>query len=94
MRKFTVTLTAAALVLGTMGLTASAQEQLRGAASIHALKNATPIVRLAACNGGTVFVGVVRVGSARVLPVVAAGAFPAGEPLNRKTNNKMLEGGR
>jgi hypothetical protein len=27
MRKFTVTLTAAALVLGTMGLTASAQEQ-------------------------------------------------------------------
>jgi hypothetical protein len=53
MRKFTVTLTAAALVLGTMGLTASAQEQLRGAASIHALKNATPIVRLAACNGAT-----------------------------------------
>ena len=53
MRKFTVTLTAAALVPGTMGLTASAQEQLRGAASIHALKNATPIVRLAACNGGT-----------------------------------------
>jgi hypothetical protein len=51
MRKFTLTLSAAALVLGAMALQASAQTQQNGAASIHALaKNATPIVK-AACQG-------------------------------------------
>ena len=52
-RKVTMTLTAAVLLLGTMALQASAQNQQRGAASIHALRNATPIVTPAACYGGT-----------------------------------------
>ena len=53
MRKFTMTLTAAVFVLGAMAVQASAQNQQRGAASLHALKNATLIVTLAACNGRT-----------------------------------------
>jgi hypothetical protein len=54
MRKLTMTLTAAVLVLGTMAMTASAQTQWLGAASLHAqLRNATPIVKLVACNGTT-----------------------------------------
>ena len=54
MRKLTLTLTAAVLVLGTIAMTASAQTQEPGAASLHAqLKNATPIVKQAACNGTT-----------------------------------------
>lgn len=52
MRKLTMTLTAAVLLLGTMAWQANAQNQHRGAASLHALKNATPIVTLAACGGG------------------------------------------
>jgi hypothetical protein len=52
MRKFTLTLTAAALVLGSLVISASAQSQQAGAASMHALtKNATPIVTQAACGG-------------------------------------------
>jgi hypothetical protein len=51
MRKLTLILTASALLLGSME--ASAQNQQRGAASIQALKNATPIVTQAACNGKT-----------------------------------------
>ena len=52
MRKLTMTLTAAVLMLGTMAMTASAQTQAPGMASFHAqLKNATPIVKQAACNG-------------------------------------------
>jgi hypothetical protein len=50
MIKLTMTLTAAALVLGAMAFQASAQD---GAASTHPLKNMTPIVKLAACNGYT-----------------------------------------
>ena len=50
MRKFMMTLTAASLVLGVMALQADAQN---GAASIHALKTVTPIVKLAACRGYT-----------------------------------------
>ena len=50
MRKLMMMLTAASLVLGVMALQAGAQD---GAAGIHALKNATPIVKLAACNGYT-----------------------------------------
>ena len=42
MRKLTMTLTAAAFVLGTMAVQASAQNQQHGAASLHALKNAHP----------------------------------------------------
>jgi hypothetical protein len=54
MRKLKLSLTAAVLVLGTMAMTASAQTQAPGAASFHAqLKNATPIVKQAACNGTT-----------------------------------------
>lgn len=49
MRKLTRTVAMAALVLGSMALTANAQTQ--GAASIHALVNATPIVKQAACRG-------------------------------------------
>ncbi len=53
MRKITMTLAAAALVFGTMTVMASAQTQQPAAAGIHGLKNATPIVKLAACNGWT-----------------------------------------
>jgi len=56
-RKVTMTVTAAALLLGTVALQASAQNQQRGAASIHALRNATPIVTPAACYGGTGYCG-------------------------------------
>jgi hypothetical protein len=53
MRTLTTTLTAAALALGTMALTANAQTQAPGAASLHAqIQNATPIKK-AACNGMT-----------------------------------------
>ena len=52
MRKLTLTLTAAALALGTMALTANAQTQQPGAASLHAQsQNFTPIIKQAACNG-------------------------------------------
>lgn len=50
MKKLTLTLAAATLVLGSMVMGASAQTQA-GAASIHALSNATPIVKQAACRG-------------------------------------------
>jgi len=54
MRKLTMTLTAAMLALGTMAMTANAQTQSLGAASFHAqLRNATPIIKQAACNGTT-----------------------------------------
>jgi hypothetical protein len=51
MRKLTITLSTAALVLGAMVLSASAQTQGAGAAGVQALKNATPIVTQAACRG-------------------------------------------
>ena len=52
MKKLTMTLTAAAFVLGSMALAANAQTQQAGAASVHALShNATPIVTQAACQG-------------------------------------------
>ena len=57
MRKLTMTLAAAALVLGAMILQANAQTQQRSAACINALKNATPIVKQAACNGTTGYCG-------------------------------------
>jgi len=51
MRRLTMTLAAAALVLGSMALSADAQTQQRGAASLNAqAQNATPI-RQAACRG-------------------------------------------
>jgi hypothetical protein len=49
--KLTLALTAAMLVLGSAAFQASAQTQLRGAGTFQALKNATPFVRKAACNG-------------------------------------------
>ena len=52
MKKLTLTLTVTALVLGSMVLSANAQTQALGAASIHAqVQNATPIVKQAACRG-------------------------------------------
>jgi Spy/CpxP family protein refolding chaperone len=52
MRKLALTLTAATLVLGMTALTASAQTQAPGAASLHAqAHNFTPIVKDTACNG-------------------------------------------
>jgi hypothetical protein len=54
MRNFTMTLMTAALVLGVMVSQASAQNVNRGAlCPADALKNATPIVTRAACNGFT-----------------------------------------
>jgi hypothetical protein len=51
MRKFTMTLTAAALILGAMAVGANAQTQSSGAASFHAqIKNATTL-KEAACRG-------------------------------------------
>jgi hypothetical protein len=51
MRRLTLTLAAATLVLGSMAMQASAQTA-GGAASVHALaQNATPIVTPAACRG-------------------------------------------
>ncbi len=55
MRKPTMILTATALLL--MAFQASAQNQHRGAAQIHALKNATPLVTPVACYGGTGYCG-------------------------------------
>jgi len=52
MRKLAITLTAAALALGSMALSANAQIQHPGAASLHGLaQNATPIAKEAACRG-------------------------------------------
>jgi len=53
MRRLTMTLAAVAIALGSVALTANAQTQAPGAASLHAqLHNATPIIK-AACNGMT-----------------------------------------
>jgi hypothetical protein len=49
MGKLALTMSAALLVLGAMAMSANAQSA--GAASIHALKNATPVVTQAACRG-------------------------------------------
>jgi hypothetical protein len=52
MRKLALTLTAAALALGMTALTASAQTQSPGAASLHAqANNFTPVVKHVACGG-------------------------------------------
>jgi hypothetical protein len=52
MKRLALTLTAAALVVGMTALTASAQTQSPGAATLHAQANGfTPIVRQTACNG-------------------------------------------
>jgi hypothetical protein len=51
MRKLSMTLTAAALIIGTMVVGANAQTQSSGAANFHAqIKNATPL-KEAACRG-------------------------------------------
>jgi hypothetical protein len=52
MTRLALTFAAAALMLGSLALNAGAQTQNTGAASFHALaRNATPIVKEAACNG-------------------------------------------
>jgi len=48
MRKITMTLAAAALVLGTMGL---ANAQTQGASSLNAQAQNATIIHKAACNG-------------------------------------------
>jgi hypothetical protein len=54
MRKLGMILTAAALALGTMALTANAQTAHPGAAVLNGqLHNFTPIIEKAACNGTT-----------------------------------------
>jgi hypothetical protein len=54
MRKHTMTLGAALLVLGAMTATASAQAPILGASPLgEQLKNATPVIKQAACNGTT-----------------------------------------
>jgi hypothetical protein len=54
MRKYAVGFAAATLVLGSLALTASAQTQAPGAASLHAqLQNATPIIKRVDCRGTT-----------------------------------------
>lgn len=50
MKKLMIISAAAALVLGVMALQAGAHD---GVAAVHELKNASPIVKLAACNGYT-----------------------------------------
>jgi hypothetical protein len=63
MRKLTMTLTAAVLVLGTMAMSAGAQTQAPGAASFHAqLRNATPIVNRWRVTGRLVSMAAVRDG--------------------------------
>ena len=58
MKKLMMSLTAAALVLGSMALPAGAQTQQSGAATVHALaQNATPIVEQAACRAWGRFCG-------------------------------------
>jgi hypothetical protein len=57
MRKLSIALATTALVFGAVTMPASAQTENRGAASIHALKNATPYIKKAACNGGTGYCG-------------------------------------
>jgi hypothetical protein len=54
MRKLALTLTAATLAVGMTALTAGAQTQAPGAASLHAqVHNFTPIIQKAACGGYT-----------------------------------------
>jgi hypothetical protein len=54
MRKLTMTLTAATLMLGMMAIAANAQTQHPGAAGLHAQsRNFTPIIQQVACNGWT-----------------------------------------
>jgi Spy/CpxP family protein refolding chaperone len=54
MRKFALTLMAAALALGTTAIAAAAQTQSQGAAGSHEqLKSVTSIVTQVACTGRT-----------------------------------------
>ena len=77
MRKLTMTLTAAALMLGTMAIAANAQTQAPGAAGLHTqIQNATPI-KQAACRG---FGRWCPPGSCGAVGRIGAGAPPAGEP--------------
>jgi hypothetical protein len=89
-RKLTITLAAAALALGAMAMSASAQNEHNGVASIHALKNATPIVKQAACNGRPAVAAAARAGSAPVRRAAAA-AFPAGRPLSLSSPSAIAE---
>jgi len=54
MKKLKITLAIVTFALAAMAIPASAQYQLPGVIGLHtALKNATPIVKEAACNGWT-----------------------------------------
>ena len=49
MKKFVIALAAASGVFGALAMQAGAQD----GAALHALKNQSPIIKLAACNGYT-----------------------------------------
>ena len=66
MRKFMMTLAAASLVLRAMALQADAQN---GPAGLPALKNASPIVKLAGCRGVWLCPGFGQFVSLPLLPV-------------------------
>jgi hypothetical protein len=51
MKKLTMTLAAAALMLGSMALTANAQTHQLGSGLHAQIQNATPIVQQTACRG-------------------------------------------
>ena len=82
MKKLILTLSAAVFVFGALALPASAQNEQRGAASIHALKNATPIVRPATCTAARAIAVAGRAGSVPARRGAAA-ACPAGKRIDR-----------
>jgi hypothetical protein len=52
MKKLALTLSATALLVGSLAVSANAQSVATGAAGLHAqIQNATPIVKQAACRG-------------------------------------------
>ena len=54
MQNLTKALTVSAVLLGAIAVQASAQTQTQGAANLRAqIRNATPIIEKAACNGTT-----------------------------------------
>jgi hypothetical protein len=58
MRKLTMISAAAVLVLGTIAMTTGAEAQgIRGSSVCQAVKNFTPYIKEAACNGKTGYCG-------------------------------------
>src|SRR5262249_39423863 len=72
MKKFILTLSAAVFVFGALALPASAQNEQRGAASIRALKKATPLSHRPPVAAGRAIAVAVRAGSAPARRAAAA----------------------